>query len=85
LIALESHVSLIGFETTIEQRNGQIVKALGILHEMKAEGVKPGVFVFTCMIQTCIQAGMIDQAIEMFKKMFAENIQPDNVTYYTII
>lgn len=28
---------------------------------------------------------MIDQAIEMFKKMVQENIQPDNVTYFTII
>ena len=44
----------------IYQRMGQIDKALGILDEMKAEGVKPGVFVFTCMIQTCIQANMID-------------------------
>lgn len=39
----------------IYQKMGEIDKALGILDEMKEEGVKPGVFVFTCMIQTYIQ------------------------------
>jgi pentatricopeptide repeat protein len=51
----------------IYQKMGQIDKSLSILDEMKSEGVKPGVFVYTCMIQTCIQAGIIDQAIFMYK------------------
>jgi pentatricopeptide repeat domain-containing protein 1 len=34
----------------IYQKLGQIDKSLGILDEMQAEGVKPGVFVYTCMI-----------------------------------
>lgn len=33
---------------------GEFDRAIGILDEMKEEGVKPGVFVFTCMIQTYI-------------------------------
>ena len=31
-------------------------KALGILEEMKKEGVKPGLIVYTCLIQTCIKS-----------------------------
>ena len=34
----------------IYQKLGQIDKSLGILDEMQAVGVKPGVFVYTCMI-----------------------------------
>lgn len=40
----------------IYQKMGEIDKVLGIIQEMKLEGVKPGVFVYTCVIQTCIQA-----------------------------
>lgn len=52
---------------------------------MQAEGVKPGVFVYTCMIQTCIQAAMIDKAVFMYQRMITDGISPDNVTYFTII
>ena len=34
----------------IYQKMGEIDKALGILDDMKTEGVKAGVFVYTCMI-----------------------------------
>jgi len=38
----------------IYQKMGEIDKVLDIIDEMKLEGVKPGVFVYTCVIQTCI-------------------------------
>jgi len=38
----------------IYQKMGEIDKALGILDDMKTEGVKAGVFVYTCMIQSCL-------------------------------
>jgi len=38
----------------IYQKMGMIDKSLNILDDMVLEGVKPGVFVYTCMIQTCI-------------------------------
>lgn len=41
----------------IHQKMGESDKSLGILDDMAQEGVKPGVFVYTCMIQTCIQIG----------------------------
>lgn len=44
----------------IYQKMGDIEKALNILEEMKSEGVKAGVFVYTCMIQTCLQAFRVD-------------------------
>ena len=31
-------------------------KALGVLEEMKKEGVRPGLIVYTCLIQTCIKS-----------------------------
>jgi len=60
-------------------------KSLGILEEMAKEGVKPGVFVYTCMIQTCIQTREIKEAINMYDRMVHDSIKPDNVTYYTLI
>lgn len=44
----------------IYQKLGQIDKVLAITSDMKTEGVKPGVFVYTCVIQTCIQVHNID-------------------------
>jgi pentatricopeptide repeat protein len=38
----------------IYQKLGEFDKALGIIDEMQSEGIKAGVFVYTCMIQTCI-------------------------------
>ena len=37
-----------------KQRN--LNKALGVLEEMKKEGVRPGLIVYTCLIQTCIKS-----------------------------
>lgn len=31
-------------------------KALAIIDEMKAEGIMPGLIVYTCLIQTCIKS-----------------------------
>ena len=64
---------------------GMTSKSLGILDDMVKEGVKPGVFVYTCMIQTCIQVNEIERAIEMYDRMILDCIKPDNVTYYTLI
>lgn len=31
-------------------------KALNVLEDMKMEGIRPGLIVYTCLIQTCIKA-----------------------------
>jgi pentatricopeptide repeat protein len=36
-----------------KQRN--LNKALAVLEEMKREGVRPGLIVYTCLLQTCIK------------------------------
>lgn len=37
-------------------KNKDLNKALSVLDEMKSECIKPGLIVYTCLIQTCIKA-----------------------------
>ncbi len=66
-------------------RRRELDKALGVLSEMRANGVKPGVVVYTCLIQTCIRGKMVDKAVELFAEMRGCGVEPDAVTYNTIV
>jgi pentatricopeptide repeat protein len=44
-------------------------KALCVLEEMKKEGVRPGLIVYTCLIQTCIKSRQIVIAQQIFNDM----------------
>lgn len=52
-----------------------------IIDDMKVAGVKPGIIVYTCLIQTCLKANQLKTALGLFKDMKNEGIQPDSVTY----
>ena len=52
---------------------------------MKSEGIKPGLIVYTCLIQTCIRAKELAQATVLFYEMKKQGIMPDSVIYMTVI
>eukprot|EP00340_Litonotus_pictus_P000351 CAMPEP_0170528784 /NCGR_PEP_ID=MMETSP0209-20121228/14241_1 /TAXON_ID=665100 ORGANISM="Litonotus pictus, Strain P1" /NCGR_SAMPLE_ID=MMETSP0209 /ASSEMBLY_ACC=CAM_ASM_000301 /LENGTH=716 /DNA_ID=CAMNT_0010820183 /DNA_START=44 /DNA_END=2194 /DNA_ORIENTATION=+ len=63
---------------------GLIEKALAVLEEMMSKGIKPGIIVFTCLIQTCLKNKKFQRAIDLFETM-KENNKADHVLYNTII
>lgn len=69
----------------IYQKMGEFNRVIGILDDMREADVKPGVFVYTCLIQSCMQVCEVGLAIQLYEKMIQEGIAPDNVLYYTII
>ena len=60
-------------------------KALGILEEMKKESVKPGLIVYTCLIQTCIKAKQLKTAQQIFNDMKLNSVKGDAITFSTLI
>jgi pentatricopeptide repeat domain-containing protein 1 len=66
-------------------KNKMLEKALGVLEEMKRNGIVPGVVVYTCLLQVCIKTKMVNRAIELFKEMRQNKIQPDRTAYNIIV
>lgn len=52
---------------------------------MKVANVKPGLIVYTCLIQTCIGGDRIEKAEELFRQMKGERVKPDAVMFATLI
>ena len=52
---------------------------------MKQAGIKPGIIVYTCLIQTCIKSRDLKTAIAKFYEMKKIGINADSVTYQTIL
>lgn len=52
---------------------------------MKILKIKPGIIVYTCLIQSCIRANDIETAEKLFREMNQHGIQPDAVTFATLI
>lgn len=69
----------------IYSRKRDLDGALGLLDEMKVASVKPGLIVYTCLIQTCISADRITKAEELFQQMKCERVKPDAVMFATLI
>lgn len=59
-------------------------KSFALLDEMRADNVVPGLFVYTCLIQTCLQEKMIDKALQYFQEM-SSVLEVDWVGYSTIV
>ena len=56
-----------------------------MLDEMRISNVRPGLIVYTCLIQTCICLGSIEKAEELFQRMKYERVKPDAVMFATLI
>lgn len=48
-----------------------------MIQEMKDRRIKPGLIVYTCLIQTCIKSNEIEIALQKFKDMKSDGITGD--------
>lgn len=53
----------------IHSKRRDLESALDLLAEMKRRGVKPGLVVYTCLLQTCLRTKNPDKAEELFSEM----------------
>jgi len=61
-------------------------KAIEVTDMLEKEyGQKPNLFVYTCLIQACTQNRQVRRSWEIFNKMVNSGIEPDAVTYGTVI
>merc|ERR1719463_45398 len=61
-------------------------KAAEIMDLMEVEyKEKPNLFVYTCLIQACVQNMQVKRGWDLFHSMQEKNIEPDAVTYGTLI
>jgi len=56
-------------------------KAILLYDEMVENGSKPGVIVYTNLMQACIKDKKIEKAIDFYEKMKVQGIQCDKVCY----
>jgi len=52
---------------------------------MLVHKIKPGIIVYTCLIQTCLRNKKFDQALNLFESLKNDNLRPDHVLYNTIV
>jgi len=70
------------FERQLSVKNGFLdIK----MDEMVQNKIKPGIIVYTCLIQKCLRSKRFDQAINLFEALKHDNLQPDHVLYNTIV
>jgi pentatricopeptide repeat protein len=61
-------------------------KAIAISESLETEyGQKPNVFVYTCLIQACVQNKQVRRSWDVFNKMVQSGVEADAVTYGTMI
>ena len=72
---------LIKLYTTLER----IEEALGVLDRMHKEDIRPGLIVYTCLIQGCIKLKYPEKILPIYKDMQANKISGDTVLFNTLI
>lgn len=61
-------------------------KAETIARLMEEEyGMRPNLFVYTCLIQACAQNKHVRRSWEVFNRMLLSGVEPDAITYGTVI
>jgi len=61
-------------------------KAVAISELLEKDyGQKPNLYVYTCLIQACVQNKQVRRSWDIFNKMIQFNVEPDAVTYGTVI
>jgi pentatricopeptide repeat protein len=61
-------------------------KAIAVSERMEHEyGRKPNLFVYTCLIQACVQNKQVRRSWDMFNSMLRAGVEPDAITYGTVI
>jgi pentatricopeptide repeat protein len=61
-------------------------KAVAISELLERDyGQKPNLYVYTCLIQACVQNKQVRRSWEIFNKMMQCHVEPDAVTYGTVI
>lgn len=61
-------------------------KAIAVSERMEREyGRKPNLFVFTCLIQACVQNKHVRRSWDIFNRMLRAGVEPDAITYGTVI
>ena len=58
-------------------RARKLGKALGVLGVMKSYYVRPGLIVFTNLVQVCFNAKRAEKAVEMYEEMLGRRIKGD--------
>lgn len=61
-------------------------KAIALSELLETEyGQKPNIYVYTCLIQACVQNKQVRRSWEIFNKMANSGVEPDAITYGTVI
>merc|ERR1719313_3214554 len=61
-------------------------KAVALSELLEKEyGQKPNIYVYTCLIQACVQNKQVRRSWETFNKMINAGVEPDAITYGTVI
>lgn len=50
-------------------------QAMNILNVMKQQNLKPGVIIYTNLLQICFNMRKVDRAVILYEKMQQENVQ----------
>merc|ERR1719359_256687 len=66
-------------------KSKSVDKALGVYEEMRHQGVKPDTRTFSLVLKALCDAGRMEQALECFETMCAENIEHDEIIFNNLL
>ena len=63
---------------------GDLIRCLKIATQMKAQGVKPDILTYNCLIRACGREVLSKQAIAIYEDMLAAGLQPERETFHLL-
>ncbi|KAF9648574.1 hypothetical protein BDM02DRAFT_3115184 [Thelephora ganbajun] len=63
---------------------GDLIQCLQLAAQMKAQGIKPDVLTYNCLIRACGREALAKQAAAIFEDMLAVGLQPERETFHSL-
>ena len=63
---------------------GNLIQCINTAAQMKAQGVKPNLLTYNCLIRACEEEALARHAIAIYEDMLAAGLQPDRDTFHAL-
>lgn len=63
---------------------GDLAQCLYLAAQMKAQGVKPDILTYDCLIRACVKDGLAKEAMAIFEDMLATGLRPERETFHLL-
>jgi pentatricopeptide repeat protein len=66
-----------------KRKNHNLAKR--VFDHIAQKSLTPDLFSYTCLLNSCVRSGLVQEAIDCFDKIVSSNFKPNEVTYTTLL